>query len=84
MASSLPGWVISNEASVWRETEKARRQSPAERWNDVVAACDMLRVYWALPGYPERVKNARDPLPESSVRAFARLREEFRRSRAGR
>lgn len=75
----LPGWVTSNEASVWRETEQSRRQTPEERWADVVAACDMLRLYWDLPGYPERIKNAVDPLPESSRLAFARLREAARR-----
>jgi hypothetical protein len=80
-ASRLPGWVISNEASVWRETEQSRKQTPAERWVDVVAACDMLRLYWDIPGYAERVKSAVDPLPESSVRALARLRAEFRQSR---
>lgn len=79
-ASRLPRWVISNEASVWRETEQSRRQTPSERWRDVVAACDSLKLYWDLPGYPERIKNAVDPLPESSQVALARLREEFRRS----
>lgn len=79
--AALPKWVTSNEASVWRETAQARHQTPAERWADVVAACDMLRLYWGLPGYPERVKAAVDPLPESSVRALARLREEYRRGR---
>ena len=77
----LPKWVTSNEASVWRETTQARDQTPAERWADVVAACEMLRLYWDLPGYPERVKTAVDPLPESSVRALARLREEYRRGK---
>jgi hypothetical protein len=79
----LPAWVTSNEASVRRETERARRMTPAERWADVVAACDTLRVYWSIPGYPERVRNAVDPLPESSVRHLARLRDEYRR-RGGR
>jgi hypothetical protein len=80
-AAALPKWVTSNEASVWREIQQARRQTPAERWTDVSAACDMLRLYWNLPGYPERVKSAVDPLPESSVRALARLREAYRQSR---
>ncbi len=76
----LPGWVTSNEASVWREVEQARRQTPEERWRDVVAACDTLRLYWGLPGYPERIKSAVDPLPASSRAALARLREAYRRS----
>lgn len=80
-AAALPKWVTSNEASVWREVEQARRQTPSERWADVAAACDMLRLYWNLPGYPERVRSAVDPLPETSVRALARLREAYRRSR---
>lgn len=45
----------------------------------MVAACDMLRLYWDLPGYAERIKSAVDPLPESSRLAFARLREAERR-----
>ncbi|MEW5740281.1 MAG: hypothetical protein AB1938_15215 [Myxococcota bacterium] len=80
----LPGWVTSNAESVWRETEVARTQTPEQRWADVVAACDMLRLYWSIPGYAERVKQAVDPLPESSQRAFARLRAEYRRDRGSR
>ena len=70
---------MPNDVSVWRETEAARRQTPAERWQGVVAACDVLRLYWTLPGYPERVRAAVDPLPESSRRALARLRDAYRR-----
>lgn len=78
---ALPRWVISNAASVWRETERARRQTPAERWEELVGACQTLRLYWSLPGYEERVRKAVDPLPDSSRRALARLREAYRRSR---
>ena len=78
-ASRLPKWVISNEASVWRETEQSRRMTPEERWADVVAACDTLKLYWDIPGYAERIKQAVDPLPESSRVALARLREAYRR-----
>ena len=78
-ASRLPKWVTSNEASVWRETEQSRRQTPGERWADVVAACDSLKLYWGIPGYPDRIKAAVDPLPESSRAAFARLRDAYRR-----
>lgn len=79
--TSLPKWVISNEDSVWRETVRARQLTPAERWRETIAACEVLRFYWNIEGYPERVRNAVDPLPESSVRALARLRDEHRRSR---
>ena len=79
--TKLPKWVTSNEASVWDETARARTMTPAERWRDVIAACDTLRIYWDIPGYPQRVRDAVDPLPESSERAFARLRDEYRRSR---
>lgn len=78
-AKRLPKWVTSNEASVWRETEQSRRMTPEQRWADVVAACDSLKLYWGIPGYPERIKTAVDPLPESSRVAFARLREAYRR-----
>jgi hypothetical protein len=79
MGGALPKWVISNEASVCRETEHSRSQTPAERWADTVAACDTLRWYWSIPGYEERVRQAVDPLPESSRTALARLREAYRR-----
>jgi hypothetical protein len=79
VSSRLPEWVISNDESVRRETERARQMTPEERWADVVAACDTLRTYWSIPGYAERIKNAVDPLPESSLKHFARLRAAFRR-----
>ena len=78
-APRLPGWVTSNGESVWRETAQSRHQTPSQRWADVVAACSTLRFYWSIPGYAERVKNAVDPLPESSRVALARLREAYRR-----
>lgn len=80
-ASRLPRWVISNELSVWRETAQSRNQTPEERWQDVVGACDSVKFYWAIPGYPERIKAAVDPLPESSRVALARLRDAYRRGR---
>jgi hypothetical protein len=78
MSGALPKWVTSNEESVFRETEQSRRQTPAERWADTVAACDTLRGYWSLPGYEERLRQAVDPLPESSRAALSRLREAYR------
>lgn len=78
--TKLPGWVISNDESVWRETAQARQMTPAERWRDVIAACDTLKLYWQLPGYPERVRTAEDPLPASTQQALARLRDAYRRS----
>lgn len=77
----LPRWVTSNAESVRAETEKSRLQTPAQRWAEVVSACEMLKLYWGLPGYPERIKAAADPVPESTVAALARLRAEFRRGR---
>lgn len=55
--------------------------TPEERWRETVAACDILKFYWNIPGYAQRIKDAVDPLPESSVRALARLREEYRKSK---
>ena len=76
--SGLPKWVTSNEVSVWRETAQSRQQTPEQRWADVVAACGVLKFYWSIPGYAERVKTAVDPLPESSRVALARLRAKSR------
>ena len=56
--------------------------TPAERWGDVVGACDSLKFYWGIPGYAERIKRAVDPLPESSRAALARLRAAYRRGGA--
>lgn len=78
-ANRLAPWVTSNEASVWRETEQSRRMTPEERFADVVAACDSLKLYWDIPGYPERIEAAVDPLPASSPVALGRLREASRR-----
>jgi hypothetical protein len=72
--------VVSNEASVWSETEQSRRQTPAQRWADVVDACGQLALYWQIPGYPERIKQAVDPVPDSTVRALRRLRDAHRKS----
>lgn len=77
----LPRWVIPNDESVRRETAQSRRQTPAERWRDVIAACEILKFYWNLPGYPERIRKAVDPLPQSSRDLWARLREDYRRGR---
>ena len=77
----LPKWAISNEESVWRETERSRQMTPAERWRETQTVCGILRPYWSIPGQPERLRNAVDRLPESSERALARLRDEYRRSR---
>ncbi len=77
---TLPKWVISNEESVFRETERSRTMSPEERWLETIAACEILKFYWNIPGYAQRIKEAVDPLPESSVRAFARLREQYRKT----
>ncbi len=59
----MPRWVTSNEASVWRATKQSRRMTPEERWVDVIAAWDSLKRYWDIPGYPERIEAAVDPLP---------------------
>jgi hypothetical protein len=76
----LPKWVISNEESVWQETRHSREMTPAERWAKTIAACEILKFYWNIPGYPQRIREAQDPLPRSSVEAFARLREEYRKA----
>ena len=77
--AQLPKWVVSNEESVWRETEQSRHMTPAQRWGETIAACEVLRFYWFLPGYAERIRAAEDLLPESSILALRQLREQYRR-----
>ena len=78
----LPKWVVSNEESVWRETERARRMTPEERGLEVHELCGIVAAYWEIPGYAERIRNASDPVSPETARKLAELRERYRRERA--
>jgi hypothetical protein len=71
---SLPGWVVADEESVRADAVRWARMTPAERWREVEdCARDAMWAVRASP-FPERVLAYEEPLPESSVRALARLR----------
>jgi hypothetical protein len=70
----LPGWVVSDEESVRSDVARHVGMTPAELWREVEdCAKDAMWAVRASP-FPERVLAYQEPLPESSVRALARLR----------
>jgi hypothetical protein len=71
---ALPGWVVADEESVREDVARYVGMSPAELWREVEdCARDAMWAVRASP-FPERVLAYEEPLPESSVRALARLR----------
>lgn len=64
-----------------REAEEYGALTPEQRAYLLVAACRAgAKLLRSLPD-PERIAAYVDPLPESSVRALARLRDEYRAAR---
>jgi hypothetical protein len=76
MLPKLPGWVVDDVASVREEVKEWRGTTPAQRWR-LARAC-ARDAMWALRagGIAARVLDHVDPLPESSIRALARLRRD--------
>lgn len=78
MTRVLPGWVVADEESVRDDVARYVGMSPAELWREVEdCARDAMWAVRASP-FPERVLAYEEPLPESSVRALARLRAQRR------
>jgi hypothetical protein len=74
----LPGWVVDDVTSVREEVSRYVGLSQAELWR---LTSDCARdALWAAraSGILDRVLAAEDPLPESTVRALARLRAQPR------
>ena len=74
MLAGLPRWVVDDAASVQAEVAEWRGLTAAERWRlAVVCARDAM---WAVraSGHAQRILEHVDPLPDSTVRALARLR----------
>lgn len=79
---TLPGWIVSNEESVRREAAPYRDMTPERRLAlGAMASRSALRLALATTNRAI-VLDYRDPLPESSSRAFERLRARLRASRA--
>lgn len=74
MLAALPGWVITDEASVRAEVAEWRGLTIAERWR--LATLCARDAMWAAhaSGDPRRILDRVQPLPVSTVRALARLR----------
>jgi hypothetical protein len=74
----LPGWVIDDTTSVLEEVAPYVGATPAELWRDTVDCAE--DAMWAVraSGMAQRVLAQRDPLPESTVIALARLRASAR------
>ncbi len=84
MLARLPGWVVDDVASVREEVADLIGAPPERLWR-LALACGR-DVTWALRagGRAERVLEARDPLPPSTIAALARLRVRAGWGRAGR
>ena len=78
MSSGLPGWVIDNKTSVDEEAAPYRNMKPSQRADLMAAACRAAMRLLDVREDRERVLRHVDPLPESSVRALARLRRQAR------
>ncbi len=74
----LPGWVVDDATSVREEVAPYVGATAAELWLHTVDCAE--DAMWAVraSGMAERVLSQEDPLPESTVRALARLRASFR------
>lgn len=74
----LPGWIVDEDASVRSEVEEFRDKRPEDLW-EMVRACARSAA-WALAFHDEAqaVRDYREPLPESSTVALARLRNASR------
>lgn len=71
---ALPKWVVSNAESLREEAAPYVGLSPEERARMLAAACRAgARLLRARPD-AARLLERTDPLPESTVRALARLR----------
>lgn len=70
----LPGWVIDNQTSVREEVAPFVHASMSERWLATQRCARAARKMLAFHPDPGRALRYRDPLPQSSIDALARLR----------
>ena len=74
----LPGWVIDNDSSVREEVGPYVGLTMAQRWDATRRCCRAAASMLRFHRDPARALDHRDPLPESSVRALARLRAAYK------
>lgn len=74
MLARLPGWVVDDVASVRVEVSDLVGLPTAQLWR--LARSCARDALWAIraSGRAERILSQREPLPESTVAALARLR----------
>lgn len=75
MLTQLPRWVVSNSESVRREAQPYRDLTVEQRLALVRRACADAMLLLAMRPDRERALEYPDPLPESTKRALARLRQ---------
>jgi hypothetical protein len=78
MLARLPGWATSNDDSVRREVAEYRDMSPGDRAQGLMATCRTAAALLAARSDAADVLAFRDPVPESTLRALARLRTSAR------
>jgi hypothetical protein len=81
MRAALPGWAVSNRESVRREAARYAAMTPEERAQHLLIAVSAGEMMLESRTDRDRVRGYRDPLPESTLRALARLRAEAARLR---
>ena len=77
--TALPAWAVNNRLSVAREAAPYRDFSPAQRAQALAAACRAATQQAAARPDAQRLREYRDPLPESSRIALRRLRAAARK-----
>ena len=76
MLPRLPGWVVDDVTSVREEVKEWIGTTPTERWR-LARACSRDAIWAArASGMLQRILDQEEPLPESSMRALARLRRD--------
>ena len=76
---ALPKWVVDNQTAIEREAAPWRGRTPAEHIRATAAACRAAARQLAQRTDRQRLLAFRDPLPESTIVALARLRANARR-----
>jgi len=84
MLDKVPGWAVDDVTSVRNEVAEWIGTTEAERWR--LAALCAKDAMWAAraSGNARRILDGVDELPESTVAALARLRQETGWGRVGR
>lgn len=76
MATLLPGWIVDDRESVRREALPYRDMNDQQRLALLAAACRGAARLLRARDDRDRALEYIDPLPDSSIRALMKLREE--------